>query len=96
MTGTSAPLPARAFRESLLRSALTSWRSLATAASEALASGTLVTEGRIAELLRSIDIVDYAAARRAIVAGGDPASAAVELGRKAELFLRGLEELFVP
>jgi hypothetical protein len=92
----AAPLPSRALREPALKSALRDWRSLAGRASEGLASGQLVSEGRVAELLRSIDIVDYAAARRAIMSGGDPSAAAAELGRRAEAFLRGLEETLVP
>jgi hypothetical protein len=86
------PLPHRASRETSLRTALDGWRELAASASDALASGALIDDARVAELLRSIDIVDYAAARRAISARGDPAPTARELARRAELFLSGLKE----
>jgi hypothetical protein len=93
--GTAQPLRPRASREAELRGALSEWRALASDSSELLASGRLVADDRVAELLRSIDIVDYAASRRAILSGGDPAAAARELGRRADRFLLGLEELLV-
>jgi hypothetical protein len=82
----------RSEREAFLRRSLASWRSLARGACETLASGQSPLDGRVRELLRSIDIVDYAAARRAASSAGDPVPAALELGRRAELFLSGLME----
>jgi Protein of unknown function DUF115. len=85
-------------RESRLRCRIASWRALAADASRALASGELPDDGAggtlVCELLRSIDIVDYAAARRAALSGGDPRPAAAELASAAELFLGGLERRF--
>jgi hypothetical protein len=85
----------RSDREAALRRSLASWRSLALAACETLASGRHVRDGRVRELLRSIDIVDYAATRRAASSSGDPGPAALELGKRAELFLSGLMEELV-
>jgi hypothetical protein len=87
------PLP---LREAMLAARLSSWRALAAEASAAMGQGALPGSSLVAELLRSIDIVDYAAARRAILAPGDPRPAAIELSRRCDLFLSALERRFFP
>jgi hypothetical protein len=89
--GAAPPLAAR---ERALRDIIHGWRAAAAKASEALAAGIFPERPELAEFLRSIDIVDYAAARRAAVSGGDPSSAASELGRRCELFLEALQRRF--
>jgi hypothetical protein len=88
--------PPRATREAILRERLAAWRGIAAEASASMARGTLPKAHLVAELLRSIDIVDYAAARRAILAGGDPEPAAEDMGRRCDQFLSALERRFAP
>jgi hypothetical protein len=61
-----------------------------------MARGILPKNALVSELLRSIDIVDYAASRLAILARGDPEPAAVDLSRRCDLFLSDLERRFSP
>jgi Protein of unknown function DUF115 len=89
-----APLPPLWQRESRLAERLASWRISASEATLGMGEGSLPRSSLVAELLRSIDIVDYAAARRAILAGGNPAPAAEELGRRCDSFLTGLQRRF--
>jgi len=96
LSASAHPLPARSSREASLRIALSEWRDLAAEASAGLASGRPVEDARVAELLRSIDIVDYAAARRAIATDGDPEPTARELGRRADHFISDLMERLIP
>lgn len=84
----------RADREAFLSRRIGAWRTLASEAASALRDGKLVTDALVSELLRSVDIVDYAAARRAILAGGDPGKAAADLARRCELFLGELSRRF--
>jgi hypothetical protein len=88
--------PPREAREAILRERLAAWRELAADASAAIARGTLPKAPLVSELLRSIDIVDYAAARRAILAEGDPEPAALDMGRRCDQFLSALERRFAP
>lgn len=87
-------LPSIPMREDYLRDKIASWRSLSRATAQGLAEGQLPIHKDIAELLRSIDIVDYAAARRAVLAGGDPSKTALDLSASCESFLGGLERRF--
>jgi hypothetical protein len=94
-----SPLPPKEARESLLGERLASWRALAASASAALGAGEANASALpggvlVAELLRSVDIVDYAAARRAALAGQDPSRAAAELGRRCDEFLSALQRRF--
>ena len=88
-------LPPLRQRESFLAERLASWRISATESAIGMGTGSLPGSSLVAELLRSIDIVDYAASRRAILAGGNPAPAAEELGRRCDSFLSGLQRRFV-
>ncbi len=90
------PIPSRAEREIKLRRILSSWRDIAASASEGLGRGIPPSEPLVSELLRSIDIVDYAAARRAILSGGEPAIAARDLAASCDLFLTALSRRFAP
>jgi hypothetical protein len=81
-------------REDFLREKIASWKDLSRRAALGLAEGQLHIPKDIAELLRSIDIVDYAAARRAVLAGGDASKAALDLSASCESFLGGLERRF--
>ncbi len=83
-------------RERLLRAVLSKWLSDASEAARALASGALLDDSPVAELLRCIDIVDYAAARRAVLSGGDPEPASAELSRRAGAFIGDLRERLFP
>lgn len=88
-------------REDYLATKLRSWKERAASAAGSMAEGSLLGSGGaedrlLAELLRSIDIVDYAAARRAALSGGDPGPCAAELGRRAAHFLGDLERRFFP
>ncbi len=89
----AAPLPRR---EAALRERIAAWRDLAAEASASLARAILPEDAVVAELFRSIDIVDYAAARRAVLANGDPRPAARDLARRCELFLSSLARRFAP
>jgi hypothetical protein len=89
-------LPPREERETFLRLRLAEWKELATSAAEGMRSGVLHSSRLVTELLRSVDIVDYAAARRAILSGGEPKRAAIDLGRRCDIFLSGLERRFAP
>jgi hypothetical protein len=88
------PLRPLADREAYLSSRIRAWRNLAAEAASSLRDGQLVADALVSELLRSIDIVDYAAARRAILAGGDPGRAAADLASRCELFLGELSRRF--
>ena len=90
----SLALPSRSDREIQLSRCLASWRERAMLASEDLRRGRLPTNPLVAELLRSIDIVDYAAARRAILSGGEPETASRDLASRCDLFLATLERRF--
>jgi hypothetical protein len=87
-------LPDRGWRESFLSDRLAAWKSLASGAAGDMIEGRLPDKPLVAELLRSIDIVDYAAARRAILAGGEPLSAARDMERSCDSFLSGLQRRF--
>ena len=89
-------LPALGARESLLRSRLRAWRDLAAESAEALGEGRLPGSGLVSELLRSIDIVDYAAARRAVLCGGEPGKSSRDLALRCEEYLTYLERRFAP
>jgi hypothetical protein len=89
-----ASLRPRAEREAFLSRRIQTWRSLASGAAASLREGKLVSNALVSELLRSIDIVDYAAARRALLAGGDPSRAAADLGSRCEAFLGDLSRRF--
>jgi hypothetical protein len=89
-------LPPRHRREAFLAAALASWRSRACEAAKEMGRGLLPSSALIAELLRSIDIVDYAAARRAILARGDPLPAARDLAERCDSYLDRLGRRFAP
>jgi hypothetical protein len=88
------PLPSRGDRKAHLGLRLASWRELAATASKDLETGKLPSNPLVAEFLRSIEIVDYAAARRAILSGEDPRSAARDLALSCDLYLSALERRF--
>jgi hypothetical protein len=90
------PLPKPRSREPILARKLASWRELAGRATEELGKGSLPSSQLVAELLRSIDIVDYAAARRAVLSGGDPRSGARDLAIRCDDFLSNLQRRFAP
>jgi hypothetical protein len=92
----ASTLPDRDDRLSILSSRIASWRGLAGDAAAGMSRGRLPPDRLVAELLRSIDLVDYAAARRAILAGGEPGAAARALASRCEGFLSGLEGRFAP
>jgi hypothetical protein len=87
-------LPLASQRERILIGRLASWRKLASESSIAMGRSSLPNSALVGELLRSIDIVDYAAARRAILAGGDPEPAAADLAHSCDIFLSALERRF--
>jgi hypothetical protein len=91
-----SPLQTISKRESFLSERLESWLRLAEEASEGLARGLLPESSLVSELLRSMDIVDYAAARRALLSGGNPEPAARELARRSEAFLSALHRRLFP
>jgi hypothetical protein len=78
-------------RRTFLGERLSSWRALVRASARTLSDGVLPGEERTREFLRSIDLPDWAAARRAILGGGDPKPAASELARRCIAFLDELE-----
>jgi hypothetical protein len=90
-----APLPSIRQRESILAERLAAWRAGAVMAAEAMGKGALPGSALVAELLRSVDIVDYAAARRAILARGDPEPSSRDLARRCDAFLTDLQRRFV-
>jgi hypothetical protein len=81
-------------REGWLRGLIEQWRISAQAACRLMGSGDALPDPLVSELLRSIDIADYAASRRALLSGGDPAPAALDLERSCEEFLSGLQRRF--
>lgn len=87
-------IPDRDIRTRLLASRIGSWRELAREATSGMGRGYLSSSGLVNELLRSIDIVDYAAARRAILGGGDGLVAARDLASRCENFLSTLARRF--
>ena len=92
-----APRPSR---EGYLADRIRSWKELTADAAANMAKGHLPDSfsergSLVSELLRSIDIVDYAASRRACLAQGDPCPSAEDLSREAALFLDELERRFV-
>ncbi len=89
-------LPTRGERESHLRGRIKAWRGRAANAASGLCQGRLPESALVEELLRSIDIVDYAAARRAALAGGDARGAAGALAVSCERFLSALERRCAP
>jgi hypothetical protein len=88
------PIPSRGDRKDLLVQRLASWRELAAKASEDLEMGKLPSNPLVAEFLRSIELVDYAAARRAILSGDEPRSVARDLALSCDLYLSALERRF--
>jgi hypothetical protein len=89
----------RSSRESYLADRIRSWKELADEAAASMANGRLPDSASaggalVSELLRSIDIVDYAASRRACLAQGDPRPSAEDLSRNAAFFLDELERRF--
>lgn len=87
-------LPPRRDREAFLGDRLAAWRALAAESAQGMRAGALPEGALVSELLRSIDIVDYAAARRAALSGGDPSRSAADLAASCDLFLSGLERRF--
>jgi hypothetical protein len=85
-------LPSYSNRVSLLKTALSSWLSSALLAVDAISSGATFDDRSILDLLRSIDIVDYAAVRRALRSQGDPEPCASELRRRIQSFFNELLE----
>jgi hypothetical protein len=88
-------LPEAQSRNAFLSERLASWKERAAAAAADMGRGRLPDRG-IAELLRSIDIVDYAASRRAALGGGNPAPAALDLERACVSFISRLERSHRP
>ncbi len=89
-----ASVPDRDARRALLSSRIEAWRDLASAATARMGAGALPSDALVGELLRAIDIVDYAAARRAILGGGEPQIAARDLASRCEDFLSSLARRF--
>jgi hypothetical protein len=89
-----SPIPGRDERLSILASRIAAWRRRAIEASDGMSAGRLPESGLVRELLRSVDIVDYAAARRAILSGGEPRKSARDLADRCESFLSDLERRF--
>ena len=89
-----SPIPDRGERLSILAARIAAWRRTAIEAAAAMAAGRLPANGLVRELLRSVDIVDYAAARRAILSGGEPRISARDLAYRCESFLSALERRF--
>ena len=87
-------LQPREHREEILRQRISFWRDLAAKASDEMGRGRLPRSPLLTELLTSVDLVDYAAARRAILAGGEPRSAALDLGSRCDFFLSALQRRF--
>jgi hypothetical protein len=85
-----APLP-EAARASILAERFSSWRETARAATAELARGLLPERSPQREFLRSIDLPDWAAARRASISGGDPRPAAKALAERVDGFLVELQ-----
>jgi hypothetical protein len=81
-------------RRSVLAERLTAWRGLAADAAAGMGKGFMPEAPLVSELFRSIDIVDYAAARRAILGSGDPRPAASDLAARCDTFLSDLERRF--
>jgi hypothetical protein len=83
-------------RAPLLRDRLRSWRKLCAETCAALSDSILPADPALRELLRSLDLPDWAAARRAVLAGADPSSAAAALAESAASFLADLERRLFP
>ncbi len=71
--------PPRPAREAALRRLFEASRQAARLAAEALSGGALPEDPRARELCRALDLPDWAAARRAVIVGGDPRPAAAAL-----------------
>ncbi|HOX32954.1 MAG TPA: DUF115 domain-containing protein [Spirochaetales bacterium] len=87
----SREIPGRAERELFLASRFRSWRRRAEEACAGLAKGCSPSEPGIAELLRSLDLPFWSAARRALSRSDDPGPAARALAESALLQLGALE-----
>lgn len=83
----SSTAPSREERRDFLASRLGAWRSLATSACEGLCAGRLPKDEGVRELLRSLDLPDWAAALRAQSAGADPRAAAEALAERVDAAL---------
>jgi hypothetical protein len=86
-----APIPER---PAILSDRISAWRDAARGAARDMGDGRMPESELVAELLRSIDIVDYAAARRAALARENPAPAAADLASRCDSFLAKLERRF--
>jgi len=89
-----APLSDAAGRAAVLSERIARWRGTVSEAARGMGEGRAPSSPAVAELLRSVDLVDYAAARRAILAGGDPAPAAKDLALRGDSFFASLERRF--
>ena len=83
--------PPADLRRSRLGEALAGWRKSAREAAFALAEGAPPADNDLRELYRSFDLPDWAAARRASIAGSDPRPAAKELARRTDEALADIE-----
>lgn len=83
-------LPARPVREELLRDCLESWKARAEEAARGLVQGKKPDSPRDREMLKAIDLPDWAAACRALDEGRDASASAQALGLACEKFLNNL------
>lgn len=84
------PLPGRTEREALLADCLGSWKARAREAARILAVGHRPESPRDREMLKAIDLPDWAAACRALDEGRDASVSAKALGLACEKFLDDL------
>ncbi len=89
----TAPTPAE--RRVFLKAFLGRARDEAVAAARTLAAGQSVTEERSMELLKTVDLVDWAAVRRALHSGRDARPASEALERTALDFLDSLKRRLI-
>ncbi|MDP3178674.1 MAG: DUF115 domain-containing protein, partial [Spirochaetaceae bacterium] len=90
--GKALELPAPSLRASLLDEKLGSWKELACRGAARLEKGEDVGDRDIEDLLRSVDLPDFAAARRAAFRGEDPGPSARNLSAAVLAFLSDLRE----
>lgn len=91
---TAAPAPPD--RLDYLSSRLKAWRETAGRACSLLGAGRDLPDPRTGELLRSLDLPDWAAALRARAAGDDPAPAASALALRVEAAIDDIERRLIP
>jgi hypothetical protein len=86
--------PPREVRIAQLRKSIGLWQAGAEFSIEGLLLGRLPDE-RVAQLLRSVDLPDWVAARKTLLSKGDPGPAALALRQSVRTFLSDLVERLV-